>query len=139
MQKDLQAIRGKFYIHRLIDEGEHEHQDFKFKISDARKIARSISAFANNDGGRLLVGVRDNGTIAGLRSEEDMHLIDAAARIYCTPAQEVEMQAFLCEGVRWCSGWTSPGPIGARWRSRRRMARCAHISAWPTRISPPTR
>lgn len=97
MYKDLQAIRGKFYIHRLIDEGEHEHQDFKFKISDARKIAHSISAFANNDGGRLLVGVKDNGVVAGIRSEEDLHVIEAAATVFCRPSVEVEMQAFLCE------------------------------------------
>lgn len=97
MYKDLQAIRGKFYIHRLIEEGEHEHQDFKFKISDARKIAHSISAFSNNDGGRLLVGVKDNGAIAGIRSEEDIHVIEAAATVFCRPAVEVEMQAFLCE------------------------------------------
>ena len=43
--KDLKGIKGKYYIARLIEEGEHEHQDFKFAISDARKIARSISAF----------------------------------------------------------------------------------------------
>lgn len=98
MYKDLQAIRGKFYIHRLIEEGEHEHQDFKFKIPDARKIAHSISAFSNNDGGRLLVGVKDNGLVAGIRSEEDIHVIEAAAQIYCRPSVEVEMQAFLCEG-----------------------------------------
>lgn len=98
MQKDLQAIRGKFYIQRLVDEGEHEHQDFKFKISDAHKIAHSISAFANNDGGRLLVGVKDNGVIAGIRSEEDIHVIEAAATVLCRPAVEVDMQAFLCEG-----------------------------------------
>ena len=55
------------YIHKLVAEGEHEHQDFKFEISDARKIARSISAFANTGGGRLLVGVKDNGKIAGIR------------------------------------------------------------------------
>lgn len=97
MYKDLQAIRGKFYIRRLIEEGEHEHQDFKFKISDARKIAHSISAFANNDGGRLLVGVKDNGVIAGIRSEEDLHVIEAAAEVYCRPQVTVEMQAFLCE------------------------------------------
>lgn len=98
MYKDLQAIRGKYYIRRLIDEGEHEHQDFKFKISDARKIAHSISAFSNNDGGRLLVGVKDNGVIAGIRSEEDIHVIEAAAQVYCRPQVEVEMKAFLCEG-----------------------------------------
>lgn len=96
MLKDLRAVRGRHYIQSLIEEGEHEHQDFKYKIQDARKIARSISAFANNDGGRLLVGVKDNGTIAGLRTEEDLHLIEAAAEVFCRPAMEVEMQAFLC-------------------------------------------
>ena len=73
--KDIKAIKGKFYIQGLIEEGEHEHQDFKFSISDARKIARSLSAFANNDGGRLLVGVKDNGNIAGVRNEEDIYVI----------------------------------------------------------------
>lgn len=97
MYKDLKAIRGKFYIHRLIEEGEHERQDFKFKISDARKIARSISAFANNGGGHLLVGVKDNGVIAGIRSEEDVHVIEAAAEVYCRPQVSVEMQAYLCD------------------------------------------
>lgn len=98
MYKDLQAVRGKYYIHNLISEGEHEHQDFKFKISDARKIAHSISAFSNNDGGRLLVGVKDNGVIAGIRSEEDIHVIEAAATVFCRPAVEIAMQTFLCEG-----------------------------------------
>ena len=58
------------YLEKLISEGEHVHQDFKFAISDARKIAKSLSAFANTEGGRLLVGVKDNGKIAGVRSEK---------------------------------------------------------------------
>ena len=66
--KDLKAIRGKYYLDRIIAEGEHERQDFKYSISDARKIARTLSAFANHSGGRLLVGVRDNGSIAGVRN-----------------------------------------------------------------------
>ena len=68
------------YIQRLISEGEHVHQDFKFEISDARKIAKSISAFANTEGGRLLVGVKDNGKIAGVRSEEEIYMIEAGGR-----------------------------------------------------------
>ena len=59
------------YLHAWIAQGEHQQQDFKFEISDARKIARSLSAFANTNGGRLLVGVKDNGRLAGIRSEED--------------------------------------------------------------------
>ena len=86
------------YIHRLVTEGEHRHQDFKFEISDARKIARSISAFANTEGGRLLVGVKDNGKIAGIRSEEEIYMIEAAASMYCQPQVEIETKTYIVEG-----------------------------------------
>lgn len=92
--KDLKAIKGRTYILGLINEGEHVQQDFKYAISDARKIARSISAFANNMGGRLLIGVKDNGTIAGVRNEEDIYVVEQAAELYCRPAQKVEFTAF---------------------------------------------
>lgn len=92
--KDLKAIRGTQYIQRLIDEGEHQRQDFKFAISDARKIARSLSAFANRDGGRLLIGVKDNGTVAGVRNEEDVYMIETATQIYCRPSQQVQFSAY---------------------------------------------
>lgn len=92
--KDLPAIKGRYYIHSLIEEGEHEQQDFKFAISDARKIARSISAFSNNSGGRLLIGVKDNGVVAGIRNEEDVYMIEAAAEMYCRPKVDVRMTAF---------------------------------------------
>ena len=95
--KDIPAIKGKFYVSRLIEEGEHEHQDFKYAISDARKIARSISAFANNDGGRLLIGVKDNGNIVGIPNEEDIYMIQHAAEAFCVPPQEVEMTAYKTE------------------------------------------
>lgn len=71
---------------RMIDEGEHQQQDFKFAISDSKKIARSLVAFANTDGGRLLIGVKDNGAVAGVRSEEEFYMIEAAAQMYCKPA-----------------------------------------------------
>ncbi|MDE7154445.1 MAG: putative DNA binding domain-containing protein [Muribaculaceae bacterium] len=96
--KDIPAIKGKFYIRRLIEEGEHEHQDFKFAITDARKIARSISAFANNDGGRLLIGVKDNGAVVGVPNEEDIYMVEHAAEAYCQPPQKVRVTAFLADG-----------------------------------------
>lgn len=92
--KDLTPIKGRYYIHQLIEEGEHEQQDFKFAITDARKIARSISAFANHSGGRLLVGVKDNGVVAGVRNEEDVYMIETAAELFCRPSVEVTMTAF---------------------------------------------
>jgi predicted HTH transcriptional regulator len=73
------------YIKNLISQGEHQRQDFKFEISDSRKIAKSLSAFSNTDGGRLLVGVKDNGSISGVRSDEEYFMIEAAAQMYCKP------------------------------------------------------
>lgn len=73
------------HIQKLIEEGEHQQLDFKFEISDSKRIARSLAAFANTDGGRLLVGVKDNGAIAGVRSDEEIHMIQAAAEMYCQP------------------------------------------------------
>ena len=92
--KDLNPLKGKYYIEELVAQGEHQQQDFKFLISDARKIARSISAFANRDGGRLLIGVKDNGTIAGVRNEEDIYVVEQAAARYCRPPQQIEFTAF---------------------------------------------
>jgi predicted HTH transcriptional regulator len=73
------------YISKLIEEGEHQQLDFKFEISDARRIARSLVAFANTDGGRLLIGVKDNGAIAGVRSDEEYYMVEGAAKMYCKP------------------------------------------------------
>ena len=86
------------FIRSLIAEGEHVRQDFKFEVSDSRKIARSLSAFANTEGGRLLIGVKDNGRIAGVRSEEEMYMVEAAAKVYCDPEVEVEMRVYRPEG-----------------------------------------
>ena len=61
------------YIHKLITEGEHQQLDFKFEIADSRKIARTFSAFANTDGGRLLIGVKDNGSISGIRTGREIY------------------------------------------------------------------
>ncbi|MCD7899962.1 MAG: ATP-binding protein [Bacteroides sp.] len=94
----MKAATGTDYICKLIAEGEHQQQDFKFEISDARKIARSISAFSNTEGGKLLVGVKDNGKISGIRSDEEAYMIEAAAQLYCCPSVNYSLQTHLIEG-----------------------------------------
>lgn len=94
----MKTITENDYIHALIAEGEHQKQDFKFEISDARKIARTLSAFANTSGGRLLIGVKDNGKIAGVRSDEEKYMIEAAAQLYCLPEVHYAMKTFHVEG-----------------------------------------
>lgn len=85
------------YIRKLIAEGEHQQLDFKFGINDSRKIARTMAAFANTDGGRLLIGVKDNGAIAGVRSEEELYMIQAASEMYTRPNVPFEMKEWTVE------------------------------------------
>ena len=73
------------YLKRLIEGGENQHLDFKFCVTDSRKIARTLSAFANSDGGKILIGVRDNGSIAGIRSDEEIYMVDTAEHLFCRP------------------------------------------------------
>jgi predicted HTH transcriptional regulator len=70
------------FLKELIRGGENQRVDFKYCINDSRKIARTLSAFANTEGGILLLGVRDNGSIAGVNSDEEYYMIETAARIY---------------------------------------------------------
>ena len=73
------------YLEYLVSQGEGQKLDFKYNISDSRKIARSLVAFANSSGGSLLIGVRDNGSFTGIMSEEELYMIEAASNMYCKP------------------------------------------------------
>ena len=88
----------KQYLQRLISEGEHQQQDFKYRVSDARKLARSVSAFANTDGGRLLIGVRDDGHMSGVRSEEEIYMMHQAAYRYCRPEASIKFDTYHVDG-----------------------------------------
>ncbi len=76
-------------IRKLILEGEGVRQDFKKTITSCEKIAKTMVSFANNRGGRLLVGISDDGTISGVKSEEEeKYMLNKAAHFYCKPALE---------------------------------------------------
>ena len=82
----------------MIHEGEHQKQDFKFCITDTRKIARSLVAFANTDGGSLLIGVKDNGNIVGVQSDEEYYMVESAALIYSKPPVAFTTRQWQFEG-----------------------------------------
>ena len=76
-------------IKKSIFEGEGVTLDFKKTITSCEKIARTMVSFANNRGGRLLIGVADDGIIKGVKSEdEERYMITKAAQLYSRPALE---------------------------------------------------
>ncbi|WP_145854246.1 AlbA family DNA-binding domain-containing protein [Pedobacter suwonensis] len=76
-------------IKNLILQGEGVMLDFKKTITSTEKIAKSLVAFANNKGGKLLIGIADNGSVKGVKSEEEeKYMILTAAHQFCKPAIE---------------------------------------------------
>ena len=116
---------GQKYLRSLIAEGEHQQLDFKFEINDARKIARTLSAFSNTDGGRLLIGVKDNGRIRGVQSDEEYYMAESAATLYCKPEVLFETRNHQVEGKNVLEIYIPPvahKPVYARNHDNRWMA-----------------
>ncbi|WP_339791262.1 ATP-binding protein [uncultured Imperialibacter sp.] len=74
-------------IKKLVRRGEGQQIEFKRKVAHPEKIVREIVAFANADGGYLLVGISDEGGIPGLKyAEEHDYLLKKAIDELCRPA-----------------------------------------------------
>ncbi len=74
-------------IKQLVKKGEGQQLEFKMKVKFPEKIIREMVAFANSDGGILLLGVGDLGEVAGLRfPDEDQFDLDRAIEKYTFPA-----------------------------------------------------
>ena len=82
-------------LQRLIKTGEGKYLEFKRTIPSIYKIAREISAFANSNGGTLLIGVDDDHSILGVEGyQEEEYLLSQAAFDLCTPAVKIELEVF---------------------------------------------
>ena len=74
-------------IKKLILDGEGVTLDFKQTITNCNKIAKTMTSFANNKGGKLLIGVANDGKILGVKAEEEeKYMILKAANMYCKPS-----------------------------------------------------
>lgn len=85
-------------LRQLIQKGENETLDFKQEISSASKIAKTIVSFANRKGGRLLIGIRDNKSIAGVRTEDEKYMLTLASDFYCKPPIELVINEWELDG-----------------------------------------
>src|SRR5688572_4742840 len=73
-------------LRKLVSRGENASLEFKRKAAYPDKIVREMIAFANTDGGTLLVGVGDDKSLAGLKYPEgESHVIREALK-KCRPS-----------------------------------------------------
>lgn len=53
-------------LRRLIEQGESARVELKARLPSEGALACTLSAFANSDGGTLLIGISDHGEVIGL-------------------------------------------------------------------------
>jgi len=92
---DLRALK------ELVRHGENKHVEFKLKTNHPEKIIREVVAFANSDGGRLIVGIGDDKSIKGLKfADEDEFILCRAIDRNIYPAVDYEVEHVPVEGER---------------------------------------
>lgn len=89
---------NRHQLRQLISDGESVRLEFKRRFTSPEKIAKEICAFANTQGGYLLFGVDDDGSIVGVESEkEQIELVQRAAEFFIEPPVTVRIEVVEIE------------------------------------------
>lgn len=80
-------------LNQLVALGEGTYLEFKHRVPRPARIAKEVIAFANTGGGRVLLGVDDNGTIRGVRdATEEEFALRTALDDCCEPPVEMSTE-----------------------------------------------
>jgi predicted HTH transcriptional regulator len=88
-------------LKELVRHGENKFIEFKLKTNHPEKIVREMVAFANTEGGKLIVGIGDDKSIKGLKfPDEDEFILQRAIDKYIYPAIDYDLERLTVEGER---------------------------------------
>jgi predicted HTH transcriptional regulator len=79
-------------LERLIRQGESQEVEFKSSTPTPQEIAKHVAAFANTNGGALVLGVKEPGEIVGVDEQRARGAIEMA-RQYLSPVPEMKVQS----------------------------------------------
>jgi predicted HTH transcriptional regulator len=96
-------------LRKLVARGEGQHLEFKRKASYPDKIVRELIAFANTEGGTLLIGVDDDQSIPGVKfPEEESVVIHQELKKHCRPSLSFEETVVPVSEKRFVLQWYIP-------------------------------
>jgi predicted HTH transcriptional regulator len=87
-------------LKELLKQKESTTLEYKSRIDNPYKIARTIAAFSNTSGGRLLVGVNDDKSVKGCSELEEMTKIITASQELVSPPVSVSYTTVNYENYR---------------------------------------
>ncbi|WP_194974919.1 AlbA family DNA-binding domain-containing protein [Aquiflexum lacus] len=79
-------------IKDLVRRPESQNLDFKLHVNNPMKLAKTLTAFANTEGGTLVIGVSDNKNLVGIDPEEEVFIVEKSAKDYCSPPVTVDYE-----------------------------------------------
>ena len=82
-------------LRERIRQGENVHTDLKERLGVPRELSKDLVCFANTDGGQLIIGVRDDGTLVGVDEPDRVScMVDNVAFNNCEPPLTVVQEVF---------------------------------------------
>lgn len=85
----------------MVKKGEGQQMEFKLKTNHPEKIIREVVAFANADGGKLLIGVSDDREVKGLKfADEDEYVLQKYIAKHIFPTIEYDIERIRTEGEK---------------------------------------
>jgi Putative DNA-binding domain len=72
-------------LESLIRGGESETLEFKEKVPEWLTLSKTVSAFANSGGGRLLIGINDGGEVVGCEVDKLADKLTNLIHAHCEP------------------------------------------------------
>lgn len=84
----------------LIRQGENSSIEFKEKLTRPDSLAKEIVAFANTQGGHLLLGVADDGTVVGIDENNLMEYFANLARHNILPEIDLDIESLPLDGKK---------------------------------------
>jgi len=83
-------------LKQLVSLGEGISLEFKRRVPREERIAKEVIALANTQGGRILIGVNDDGTITGVDDvSEQEFLLQRAVERRTSPTVEVRVERIV--------------------------------------------
>lgn len=78
-------------LEAFIHAGEGQQSEFLLNTESIHEIADHLCAFANTDGGSILVGIKKNGKIIGTEPSESYSILTSIAENLCKPVVPFEI------------------------------------------------
>ena len=102
----------KVELLEIVKKGEDSYTEFKEEKVHSDKLASEIVAFANTEGGNLIIGISDNGEILGVAdTDKEMQRIDNICANNCEPTVYATIEKLIIDDKKILIVKIPKGPL----------------------------